>query len=85
VSFEDCVLDSADFQGASIDAARFCGCQLLGTDFTNSRMSQVDLRGSQLTLACSLRGLRGAIVDSVQLVELAPSLAHELGIVVEDG
>jgi uncharacterized protein YjbI with pentapeptide repeats len=84
VSFEDCVLTGADFQGASVEATRFDGCELVETDFSEASMSLVDLRGSRLEPAGSLRGLRGAIVDSVQLIELAGQLAHELGILVED-
>jgi uncharacterized protein YjbI with pentapeptide repeats len=84
VSFEDCVLDGADFQGASIKAARFTGCQLAGADFSRAELSLVDLRGSELALAGSVLGLRGAIVDPLQLMELSRAFAQELGIVVED-
>ncbi len=48
-------------------------------------MSRVDLRGSELTLTGSVLGLRGAIIDPLQLMELAQMLARELGITVEDG
>ncbi len=84
VSFEDCVLTGADFQGARIDASLFRGCELIDTDFSGARLSRVDLRGSRLALAGSVRGMRGAIVDSVQLIDLAEALADELGILVED-
>jgi uncharacterized protein YjbI with pentapeptide repeats len=85
VSFEDCVLTGADFQGASIEATLFAGCQLVEADFSRAEMSRVDLRGSQLALAGSLLGLRGAIIDSAQLFELTQPLAAELGIIVKDG
>lgn len=84
VSFEGCVLDSADFQGARLYAVRFSGCQLTGTDFTKAELAHVDLRGSELALGGSLLDLRGAIVDSLQLMDLSRPLAHELGIVVEE-
>jgi uncharacterized protein YjbI with pentapeptide repeats len=83
VSFEDCRLDEADFQGASIDATRFCGCQLTQADFSKAKLSLVDLRGSELGLAGSVL-LAGAIIDRLQLIDLAPVLAQELGITVED-
>jgi uncharacterized protein YjbI with pentapeptide repeats len=83
-TFEDCVLANADFQGAHIYAARFEGCQLAAADFTKAVLAHVDLRGSELALAGSVLGLRGAIVDPLQLMELSPLIAHELGIVVED-
>jgi uncharacterized protein YjbI with pentapeptide repeats len=84
VSFEDCVLTAADFQGASVRDTRFAGCELIETDFTKAKLSRVDLRGSRLAFAGSMLGLRGAIVDSGQLIELARPFAHELGVLVED-
>jgi uncharacterized protein YjbI with pentapeptide repeats len=84
VSFEDCVLDGADFQGASIKATLFSGCQLVDSDFSKAELSLVDLRGSELALAGSVLGLRGAIVDPLQLMELSRAFAYELGITVED-
>jgi uncharacterized protein YjbI with pentapeptide repeats len=84
VSFEDCVLTGADFQGASIKATVFSRCQLVEVDFSKAAMSLVDLRGSELKLAGSVLGLRGAIIDPLQLMELSRTLAQELGITVED-
>lgn len=84
VSFEDCVLTGADFQGAKIKKTVFFGCQLLEADFSKAELSHVDMRGSGLALAGSVLGLRGAIIDPLQLMELARTLAHELGITVED-
>jgi uncharacterized protein YjbI with pentapeptide repeats len=84
VSFEDCVLTGADFQGASLDATLFSDCQLVEVDFSKAKLSLVDLRGSELAFVGSVLGLRGAIIDPLQLMELAPILAQELGITVED-
>lgn len=84
VSFEDCVLTGADFQGASIKATVFSRCQLVEADFSKADMSLVDLRGSELRPAGSVLGLRGAIIDPLQLMELSRMLAQELGITVED-
>jgi len=84
VSFEDCVLTGADFQGASLDATLFSDCQLVEADFSKAKLSLVDLRGSELAFVGSVLGLRGAIIDPLQLMELAPILAQELGITVKD-
>jgi uncharacterized protein YjbI with pentapeptide repeats len=84
VTFEDCVLTGADFQGAKIKETVFSDCQLLEADFSKAELSRVDMRGSGLGLAGSVLGLRGAIIDPLQLMELARTLAHELGITVED-
>jgi uncharacterized protein YjbI with pentapeptide repeats len=83
VSFLDCSLRGTDFQGATIHATRFDGCQLLETDFSRAQMESVDLRGSQLELAGSMLALKGATIGSLQLIDLAPLLALELGIAVE--
>jgi uncharacterized protein YjbI with pentapeptide repeats len=82
--FEDCGLRGADFQGARIGATRFVNCQLVEADFSKTHMSFVDLRGSELALAGSVLALSGAIIDSLQLMDVARSLALELGITVED-
>jgi len=84
VSFEDCVLTGADFQGASIKATVFSRCKLVEADFSKADMSLVDLRGSELRVAGSVLGLRGAIIDPLQLMELSRTLAQELGITVKD-
>jgi hypothetical protein len=44
----------------------------------------VDLRGARLGLSAGFDALRGAIIDSGQLVDLAPELAQSLGIIVSD-
>jgi uncharacterized protein YjbI with pentapeptide repeats len=72
------------FQGASIKATVFSRCKLVEADFSKADMSLVDLRGSELRLAGSVLGLRGAIIDPLQLMELSGTLAQELGITVED-
>jgi Pentapeptide repeats (9 copies) len=83
-TFEDCVLTGADFHGASITASRFSRCRLEQVDFTGAELERVDIRGSELALVGSAQSLRGAIIDSLQLLELAPALAAELAIAVED-
>jgi fluoroquinolone resistance protein len=84
VTFEDCVLDDADLGGASLRETRFSHSRLLRVLIDDVRLEAVDLRGSQLDLVGDVVGLRGAIVDSIQLVELGPRLAHGLGIDVRD-
>jgi uncharacterized protein YjbI with pentapeptide repeats len=84
VAFEDCVLDDADLAGASLREVRFAGCRLARVAIDDARLAAVDLRGSELAPEGDVHALRGAIVDSVQLVELGPLLAHGLGIEVRD-
>lgn len=84
VTFEDCVLVDTDAQGSQISGTRFTGCRLIGTDFGKAELKDVDLRGSELALAGGVAALRGTIVSSLQLLELAPALADEAGIAIDD-
>jgi len=84
VLFEDCVLRDADFGGAKLTRVRFGGCTLSDADFTKARCTDVDLRGATLGIRAGYDSLRGARIDTLQLMTLAPMLAHQLGITVED-
>jgi uncharacterized protein YjbI with pentapeptide repeats len=79
-TFEDCVLDDADLGGAALREVRFPGSRLRRTLIDELQLTRVDLRGAQLEPEGDVAALRGAIVDSVQLVELGPLLARSLGI-----
>lgn len=84
-TFEGCVLDEADFAGASLVDSRCTDSRLRATALHDTRLSRVDLRRSELAPAGDVLALRGAIVDSGQLVGLAPQIAQAVGIVVDDG
>ena len=91
VAFEDCVLRDADFGGAKLTRVRFGGSTLSGADFTKATCTDVDLRGATLGgspgepgIRAGYDSLRGARIDTPQLMTLAPLLAHQLGITVED-
>jgi uncharacterized protein YjbI with pentapeptide repeats len=85
VTFEDCVLRDADFAGARLTRVSFPGCTLTGAMFTKASCSSVDLRGACLGITAGYDALRGATIDSMQLVALAPLLAQHMGINVADG
>jgi uncharacterized protein YjbI with pentapeptide repeats len=84
VTFEDCVLRDTDFAGARLTRVSFPGCSLTGAIFTKAACSSVDLRGASLGITAGYDALRGATIDSMQLMALAPLLAHHLGINVTD-
>jgi len=90
VVFEDCVLRDVDFGSAKLTRVRFPGCHFTGVDFTRVTCSSVDLRGARLGsdsvpgIKAGYDALSGARIDSVQLMTLAPLLAHHLGITVAD-
>jgi uncharacterized protein YjbI with pentapeptide repeats len=84
VTFEDCVLRDVDFGGATLLRVSFAGCTLADVDFTKVRCTEVDLRGASLGIQAGYESLRGATIDSVQLVALAPFMARHLGLTVAD-
>lgn len=84
VRFEDCDLMEADFHQAEMKSVSFTGCDLRKADFSQCKMSDVDLRGSQLSELKGMQGLKGSIISSAQLFELAPDLADALGMRVSN-
>ncbi|QBI21615.1 pentapeptide repeat-containing protein [Egibacter rhizosphaerae] len=85
VEFVDCDLRQATFQGCDLRRTAFAGCELGEVEFSHSTHETTDLRGSRLIDLRGVDALRGAIVDSAQLVDLAPSLAAGVGLRVVDG
>jgi uncharacterized protein YjbI with pentapeptide repeats len=83
VRFENCLLRDVDFGSARLTGVTFGGCTL-GADFTKTTLSRVDLRGAELGITAGYDALRGATIDTIQLIGLAPLLAQHLGITVED-
>ena len=70
-------------------SARDAGGALRGlpaarADFSGATLARVDLRGSELDPVGDVAGLRGAMIDAVQLAGLAPMLARAAGLRVDD-
>lgn len=84
VEFTDCLLRDVDLSGATVRKATFRGSTLRGVDLRAAKLTKADLRGARLELSGGYESLRGAIIDSVQLFDLAPALAAGLGITVTD-
>ncbi len=86
VRFEDCLLRDVDLAGARLSDVAFPGCTLEGLRLGRASLARVDLRDTaHLELADGYDALRGAIISTIQLLELAPALARELGITVSEG
>ncbi|MFJ1705668.1 pentapeptide repeat-containing protein [Kitasatospora sp. NPDC088346] len=86
VVFEDCLLRDVDFGEARLTEVAFPGSTLEEVRLGGAALSKVDLRGAaRLGLADGHLGLRGAVISTHQLFELAPQFAQALGIVVKDG
>lgn len=83
VHFVDCLLREADFGGARLTGVTFSGSSLDGVRLDQAKLDRVDLReAAQLRITGGVEALRGALITSAQLFDLAPALAAALGITV---
>jgi uncharacterized protein YjbI with pentapeptide repeats len=85
VEFRECDLSELDLGEATLNGVSFPDSTIRRARFGKATAKNVDFRGArELDVAEGCDSLRGAIIDSGQLAELAPALAHTLGIVVKD-
>ena len=80
---ESCTVDELDLTEAKLTRVAFRDTTIGELRLAHSQLSHVDLRGARLGAVSPTLGLRGAVVTVEQLLDLAPVLAHEAGIVVE--
>ncbi|MQY23693.1 pentapeptide repeat-containing protein [Nocardia macrotermitis] len=85
VTFSDCVLRDTDFGEATLRRVSFPGTRLDGITLHGASLHDVDLRGATtLDLTAGIDSLRGAMVSTPQLLDLAPAFARAAGIIVRD-
>jgi uncharacterized protein YjbI with pentapeptide repeats len=84
VRFIDCVLENVDFYEATLKNITFEGCELTNAEFSQAKLMSVDLRSSTFESIKGINSMKGAIIDSAQLVYLAPIIATQLGFIVKD-
>lgn len=82
VDLVDCQLVEADFTEATLSRVSFDGSRLVAPEFAKARCKDVDLSGADLAGPRGLAGLRGATISALQLIDLGPAFAAELGISV---
>ena len=85
VLFTDCVIGELDLLDAVVRRLRFTGCRISRLNVQRSEFHDVDLRGAELEVVDGLLDLGGATVTPDQLTLLAPLLAEQLGITIDDG
>ena len=73
-------LRQAEFYQASIRDSALLDCNLTGADFTDCRVSNLDLHGSVLEELRAALSLRGAAISPDQAIALTPSLLADAGI-----
>ena len=84
VVFEDCEIDELDLGGGDVRAVRVEGSSIEDLSVEGARLAEVDLVGARLGVVRGITGLRGTTVSPAQLLDLAPQMAADLGIVVRD-
>ncbi|GLW71772.1 hypothetical protein Kpho02_40710 [Kitasatospora phosalacinea] len=85
VVFEDCLLRDVDLSEARLTDVSFPGSTLEEVHLRGATLKNADLRtAARLGLPDAHLGLRGAIISTPQLLDLAPQFAHALGIAVKD-
>jgi uncharacterized protein YjbI with pentapeptide repeats len=84
VVFDNCMLRNVDFTEAKITRTAFPESRLEASTLVKVTLNKVDLRGATLGITVDPVGLRGAIVTTAQLLDLAPLLAESIGIQVKD-
>jgi uncharacterized protein YjbI with pentapeptide repeats len=79
------VLRDVDFGEAKLDGVTFAGSRLERARFGRATLKKADFRGAvTIDLADGYESLSGAVIDTGQLLDLAPALAQALGITVKD-
>ena len=82
VVFEACEIGGLDLRAARARSVRFVDCTVDELNVAGCVLSGVDLTGARLRSLIGVESLRGAIISTGQLHDLAPLLASELGIEV---
>lgn len=80
----DCVIETIDLTGASVERASFTRCRVGELLVQNATLTSVDLRRLDVAHIEGGIELAGSVIDSEQLQRWAPLLAQALGIVVAD-
>jgi uncharacterized protein YjbI with pentapeptide repeats len=82
VIFEGCEIGGLDARSARLHSVAFIDCTVDELNLAGATLAKVDLSGARMRSLVGIESLRGAIVSSEQLIDLAPILAAQLGLEV---
>ena len=85
LEMRDSTLVEADFYGAKLPDALLLDCDLTGAQMGRAVLKGTRLQGSKVDDLRGAEHLRGAIIDSAQVLPLALATFNAFGIVVDDG
>ncbi|GGE64743.1 pentapeptide repeat-containing protein [Nesterenkonia cremea] len=84
VLIEGCTLGELDLTQGSVQRVALRSTRVEALVLTGLRAQHLDLTGAEIGRIVGVEGLRGAVVSSQQLMELAPALADHLGLEISD-
>lgn len=84
VTFSDCSIDDLDLVSSSVRRVSFEHTRVGNLSVQHSTLQDFDLREADLHGIAGLDHLRGATVSTHQLVLLAPLMAAQFGLKIED-
>jgi uncharacterized protein YjbI with pentapeptide repeats len=80
----DCAIEELDLRGTSGMRIAFARTTIGTLDLADSSLTHLDLRGADILDLDTPDGLRGAVLDSTQLMALGPVFARHFRVRVED-
>lgn len=83
VLFRNCTFDEIDLSSTKCKRVAFENCKAESVRFSQATLMDVDLRGLEMTEILDLSGMKGATISYEQTVDLAPQLAHAMGLRIE--
>ncbi len=83
IAFTDCQIDELDLGQATVERMGFPGSRIGTLTMHKAVLKDVDLRGAELGAVNGAASLKGATISTQQLLDLAPQLARESGILVD--
>ena len=84
VEIVDCRIDELDLTHAKVRRIRFENTQVNRIELQHAALQDVDLRGATITSVDAVTNLRGTTFAPWQIADLAPLMAREVGIRIED-
>lgn len=84
LTLTDCRIEELDLADARVERATLDGSQITRLTVQGATLEGFDLRGAAIEEIVGIASLKGAIISSDQLIDLAPALARAVGLAVEN-
>ena len=83
LEMQRCAAPSLDLSAATIAGVRIQHCDLAGAEFSQSKLTDLGLHGSELSQLRGALHLRGAAIDETQVLPFGMAVCAELGVTIE--